>query len=116
MSEKARRVQRVEKELRQIISSYLVKAQSGASQSIVTVTNVVASPDLRRAKVYVAVIGMDSVPETILKDTQSHAVHIQKEISRNMRAKFCPKLFFYNDDSIAMFAKIGALKPADEDS
>ena len=116
MSEKARRVQRVEKELRQIISSYFVKIQSGTSENIVTVTNVVASPDLRRAKVYVALIGKDTVPEELIKDAQSHATDIQKDISRQMRTKLCPKLFFYNDDSIAMFAKIDALKSSDEES
>jgi len=101
MSEKARRVQRVEKELRQIISSYFVKIQSGSSGNLVTVTNVVASPDLR--------------PEAIIEDSQSHAVQIQKEISRHMRMKYCPKLFFYNDDSIALFAKIDAQRSSESE-
>jgi len=110
MSEKSRRVQKVEKELRQIVSSYLVKQQSGSSSNLVTVTNISVSPDLRNAKVYVAVVGQETMPEGVLEDTQSHAYRIQQEISKSLRMKFCPKIVFYADESIAMFAKMDALR------
>ena len=113
MSEKSRRVQRVEKELRQIVSSYLVKEQSGTSHDLVSVTNIVVSPDLRQAKVYVAIVGKEIMPPGTLEDTQSHAYRIQKEISRQLRMKFCPKIVFYADESIALFAKMDAMKAAE---
>lgn len=113
-SEKSRRIQRVEKELRQIISAYLVREQSGSSEDIVTLTNLIVSPDLRHAKVYVAVIGSDKVSDETLASTQSHAYNIQKEISGQVRMKFCPKVTFYADESIALFAKIDTLKKDDK--
>lgn len=106
MSDKSRRLKKVEKELRQIISSYLVKQQAGSRQNLISVTQVVASPDLRRAKVYLSMLGETEVSEEVLEDVQSHAKSIQSEISRQLPMKYCPKLFFYNDVSVGLFAKL----------
>lgn len=106
MSEKSRRLKKVEKELRQIVSTYLVRMQSGASSNLVSVTNVVASPDLRRAKVYLSMLGADEVSEEVLETVQSHAPSIQREISKQLPMKYCPKIVFYNDVSVGLFANL----------
>ena len=115
MSEKNRRVQRVEKELREIISTYLVQQQSGSSEDLVSLTNLVVSSDLRHAKAYVCVLGKENADEATLSDLQTHAPDIQRLTAKQLRMKYCPKIQFYNDDSIKMMAKIDKLvKQVDE--
>ena len=106
MSEKNRRVQRVEKELREIVSTYLVQQQSGSSHDLISLTNIIVSPDLRHAKAFVCIIGKDRVDESTLEDLQTHAPEIQRLTSRQLRMKYCPKIQFYNDDSVRLLAKM----------
>jgi ribosome-binding factor A len=106
MSDKSRRLQRAEKEIREVISTYLIQSQSGSHSELVTLTQVLVSPDLRNVKAFVCVIGVDKVSEETLKVLQSHAPEIQKLFDKKFRMKFCPKVHFYNDDSVRMMAKI----------
>lgn len=109
MSEKSRRLQRAEKEIREVISSYLMQKQSGTSEDLVSLTKVLVSPDLRNVKAYVCVIGKSEVSEDMLKTLQSHAPEIQKLFNSKFRMKFCPIVKFFNDDSVRMMAKIDKL-------
>ena len=109
-SEKSRRTQRVEKEVREVISSYLMMEQSGSSEDLVALTQVVMSPDLRNVKAYVCILGKDEVDEETIKVLMSHCPEIQRKINASLRMKFCPKIRFYNDPSVRMMAKIDNLK------
>ena len=106
MSEKSRRVQRVEKEVREIISTYLMQEQAGSSHDLVALTQVMVSPDLRNVRAFVCVLGKEEVDEETLKILQSHAPEIQTKINRSLRMKYCPKVQFQNDPSVRMLAKI----------
>lgn len=113
--EKSRRLQRAEKEIREVISTYLMQKQSGASENLVSLTQVLVSPDLRHVKAFVCVIGSDKVDEETLETLQSHAPEIQKLFNERFRMKFCPKLKFFNDESVRMMAKIDSIVKQDGD-
>lgn len=106
METKARRLQRAEKEIREVISTYLMREQSGSNSDLVAVTHVVVSPDLRQAKAFVCIIGKDKVNEETLEILQSHAPEIQKQFAAKFRMKYCPKIQFLNDPGVKMLAKI----------
>ncbi|MCB0378857.1 MAG: 30S ribosome-binding factor RbfA [Bdellovibrionales bacterium] len=116
MNEKSRRIQRVEKEIRETASTYLMEQQSGSSEDLVALTKVFVSPDLRNAKIFVCVIGKEVVDEDTLQTLQSHAPEIQKRINNRLRMKFCPRVQFYNDDSVRMMAKIDRILKEDSGS
>ena len=113
MSEKNRRLQRAEKEIREVISTYLMQEQAGGSEELVALTQVLVSPDLRNVKAFVCVIGQDRVSEETLKVLQSHAPEIQRLFNSRFRMKFCPKVQFVNDPSVQMLAKIDQLVKKD---
>jgi ribosome-binding factor A len=115
MSEKSRRLQRAEKEIREVISTYLMQEQSGSSEDLVSLTKVAVSPDLRNVKAYVCVIGKDEVSDEILEALQSHAPDIQRIFNSKFRMKYCPTVKFYNDDSVRMMAKIDRIVKEDSD-
>ena len=115
MSEKSRRLQRAEKEIREVISTYLMHKQSGSSEDLVSLTQVIVSPDLRNVKAYVCVLGKDEVDEETLATLQSHAPEIQQLFNSKFRMKFCPRVKFFNDEGVKMLAKIDAISKQDSD-
>jgi ribosome-binding factor A len=106
MSEKNRRLQRAEKEIREVISTYLMQEQAGSTEELVSLTQVSVSPDLRQVKAFVCIIGREEVDSETLKTLQSHAREIQRIFNSRFRMKFCPKVQFVNDPSVRMLAKI----------
>lgn len=108
MSE-GRRIQKVEKEVRQVIANYLVGPFKGPLRGIVSVSRVVVSKDLRNAKVYVSVFGSDEDREVSLEGLQEYSGDIQKEISRRLVMKFCPKLKFFLDDGMDKVMKVDSI-------
>ena len=115
MEEKSRRLQRAEKEIREVISTYLMQNQSGSSSGLVSLTQVLVSPDLRNVKAYVCVIGKDEVDEETLETLQSHAPEIQRLFNSRFRMKYCPKIRFFNDEGVKMMAKIDKIIKEDTD-
>jgi ribosome-binding factor A len=73
-----------------------------------TVTEVQASPDLKRATVLLTPFGGDKDP-LILKALGRAASFLQKEIGRRIRLQFTPRLSFSFDDRFDYASKIDGL-------
>ena len=115
MEEKSRRLQRAEKEIREVISTYLMRHQSGASGGIISLTQVLVSPDLRNVKAYVCELGRDEVDGETLETLQSHAPEIQRLFNTKFRMKYCPRIRFFNDEGTKMMAKIDKIVESQEE-
>lgn len=76
--------------------------------SLVTVTEVRPSPDLKHATAYVIPLGGKDI-EHILPALNEAAPEFQKEINRKANLKFTPKLRFKSDDSFDEAQKMDAL-------
>lgn len=92
-----RRIGRVEKEIREVIATYLLGGFKGDLHGFVSVSRVQVSRDLRHAKVFVTVMGTDAEREATLEALESHAYEIQGEVNRALRMKFVPRLSFAYD-------------------
>lgn len=90
-----RRIQRVEKEIREIVAAYFIRHYAN---DFLTVSQIKVAKDLKNATIYVSSIKTSPVPEDILEELQGAAKHIQTEIDQALRMKFCPRLKFQNDD------------------
>lgn len=70
-------------------------------EGIVSVTGVEMSPDLRRADVYLSILGKD---ETSSKKTYIAINHARSKIQRllgdRIQSKFCPVLHFHEDEKL----------------
>ncbi|MFK8139363.1 MAG: 30S ribosome-binding factor RbfA [Bdellovibrionales bacterium] len=104
------RIERVEKELKQLLSSYFLRTLNSYFDGIVTVTTLKITKDLRNANVYIS--SMTDNPDNenlkVLKHNQSE---IQRYIGKNLRTKYVPKLQFFNDDTYTENVRImGRLK------
>jgi ribosome-binding factor A len=98
MSGDSHRVQKVEKELREIIATYVVRH---FTSSLLGVTQVNVTADLRTAKVFLTAMGQALIDDDKLKEVQAHAFDMQKEISAKLRMRYCPKLKFVKDEGTA---------------
>lgn len=99
------RILKVNKEVKQLVSSYISQSLSSEFSVIVSVNNVIVSKDLRGAKIFVSFLNKNldiklKEEEVSLEILQKNAVEIQHYISKRLRMKFNPKLKFFLDDSI----------------
>lgn len=114
-----RRVQKVEKEVQNVIGMYLIHGFSQPMGAFANVTRTIMSGDLRNAKVYISIlpkykkeeesdvevdqIHADSEELTDIEDIiellNEYAFEFQDKISSELKLRYVPKLKFYADDS-----------------
>ncbi len=88
------RVPKVSKGLLKEISLYFQNDLKGEVTALVTVTDVVMSPDMRNADVHIRMVGDDETIAVSKKSIENSRVDLQQRIAKNLSMKFCPKLHF----------------------
>ena len=114
------RIGRINEELQRELSSLIRTLKDPrVQQSMISVTKVEATGDLRYAKVYISVLDKDKSKET-LKGLKSAGGYLRREIGSRLQLRYTPELVFTLDDSIAYGARMYDLLrsldiPKDED-
>ena len=97
---------RINEELQRELSSLIRTLKDPrVQQSMVSVTKVEATGDLRYAKVYISVLDKDKSKET-LKGLRSAGGWLRREIGSRLQLRYTPELVFEEDDSISYGAKM----------
>ena len=104
-----KRLSRVGETIRAEISEMLLRDLKDPRIGLVTITEVVMSPDLRHAKVYFSRIGTHSESEESLAGLTKASGYIRRELGRRLKLKFAPELRFLHDDSLETGARISDL-------
>jgi len=100
---------RINEELQRELSALIRTLKDPrVQQSMVSVTKVEATGDLRYAKVYISVLDKDKSKET-LKGLKSAGGFLRREIGSRLQLRYTPELVFEEDDSIAYGAKMFSL-------
>ncbi|MGN0980675.1 MAG: 30S ribosome-binding factor RbfA [Candidatus Avoscillospira sp.] len=95
------RIGRINEELQRELSSLIRTLKDPrVQQSMVSITKVEATGDLRYAKVYISVLDKDKSKET-LKGLKSAGGFLRREIGSRLQLRYTPELVFELDDSIA---------------
>lgn len=97
-----KRIIRVNELIRREIGLVLFRlvTEDGFDMASITVTHVITSPDLRRARVFVSVRDHADQRESFLNIIRGHRAEIQAEINRNLKLKYTPRLTFELDSSL----------------
>ena len=96
-----RRIDRVNELLRSEISHLLAREiKDPRVAGVISVTEVIASSDLRSARVYVSVMGQDSDRQSALEGIRSAASFLRRELRERVNLRHTPHMTFYLDDSI----------------
>ena len=100
------RIERINEDLQREISALIRTLKDPrVQQSMVSVTKVDATGDLRYAKVYISVLDKDKSKETI-KGLKSAAGFLRREIGSRLRLRYTPELVFEEDQSMAYGARM----------
>ena len=116
----SRRTDRVNDLLRSELSKHLREVKDPrVDDGLVTITKVVASPDLRHAMVYVSHLGADSAAADLIAGLNHAAPFLRELMKPGLAMKHVPALRFAFDPSIERGARLAsiieALKPGDND-
>jgi ribosome-binding factor A len=117
-----RRAERVSSLIRNEICQLLLEnVNDPRLKSLISVTQVTTSSDLKNAKVYVSVLGDKVEAAEALKGFQSAAGYFRHELGDRIKIRSIPELTFHLDDSIergtrvlGLIDKVSAEDSADE--
>ena len=76
------------------------------ANSMVSITRVEATPDMRYAKIYVSVRGDESALRDCVRGLRKAAGYLRRELSARLTLRYTPELTFAADDSISHGAHI----------
>lgn len=113
-AEASRRVARVEREVHQVVSEFIIRNLRDELPGLVTVGRVLIPGDLRSAKVFVSLLDpslskQKSAMDDVLNLLNDMAGEIQHQISKKIQTKYLPKLQFLEDTSTDRILKVESL-------
>ena len=100
------RIGRINEELQKELSNLIRNLKDPRVQdTMISVTRVEATPDLRWAKVYVSFLQEDRANDA-LKGLKSAGGYLRRELGRALNLRYTPELNWALDDSITYGAKM----------
>jgi ribosome-binding factor A len=103
------RMRRVDEAMREVLSGAITSELKDPRVGFVTVTAVETSPDLRRARVFVSVLGDAGERRRSLAGLGSAHGYLQRRVADELRLKHTPALEFAYDDSADRGLRIAQL-------
>ncbi len=101
----SRRIQRVNQLIKQEISRIILREIEGPKDTLITVTRVSSTSDLRESKVFIGVIPEENKTEVFLSLNRK-IYHLQQEINKRLKMKIVPKIVFVEEKMTASAARI----------
>jgi ribosome-binding factor A len=102
-------MRRVDEAVREVLSDAISHQVKDPRVGFVTVTAVETAPDLRRARVFVSVLGEQGVRKRSLDGLQSAHGVLQRAVAGELRLKHTPALEFVYDDTAERGMRISEL-------
>jgi ribosome-binding factor A len=104
-----RRKIRIEKEVQEIVSRFIIKHLRSDLPGLITITRVQMPADFRAAQIFVTYFSPEEMPGQnldVAEVLQGWAKDIQDEIAHVLKMRYCPKLTFFNDETTEKILKI----------
>ena len=103
------RINRINEEIQKELSSLLRTVNDPRVQdTMISITRVETTPDLRYTKVYVSFL-QDEKAQEAMKGLQSAGGWIRRQLGSNLKLRYAPEIVWALDDSITYGAKMLAL-------
>jgi ribosome-binding factor A len=108
------RMRRVDEAVHQVLSDAMAQGLKDPRVGFVTVTGVKTNPDLRRARVYVSVLGTADERAASIAGLQSAHGYLQRLVAAELRLKHTPTLEFVHDDTPERAQRLERLLEGDQ--
>ncbi|MCF6159171.1 MAG: 30S ribosome-binding factor RbfA [wastewater metagenome] len=105
----SRRIERLSEAIKQEVSKAILYKLKDPRISFVTVTRVEVTPDLKKAKVYVSILGDEKTQRKTLQGLERAKGFIQAEVAAHLQIKYTPVLVLYLDESVKKSMQISKL-------
>ena len=105
----SRRLLKAAEAIREVVSMAILTELRDPRIEGVTVTRVEVSPDMRRAKVHVSIMGDDAHQKLCLHGLRSSAGFLQNKISDRIDTRYTPRLRFEIDEGVKKSLAISQL-------
>jgi ribosome-binding factor A len=102
-------MRRVDEAVREVLSDAITQKLKDPRVGFVTVTAVETASDLRRARVFVSVLGDQAVRSRSMEGLQSAHGVLQRAVAHELRLKHTPTLEFVYDDTTDRGMRISEL-------
>ena len=103
------RINRINEEIQKELSSLIRSLKDPRIQNtMISITRVETTPDLRYTKVYVSFLQEERAADA-LKGLQSAAGYLRRELGQALKLRYTPQIMWALDDSITYGAKLLAL-------
>ena len=100
------RINRINEEIQKELSSLLRTVKDPRVQdTLISITRVETTPDLRYTKVYVSFLQSDRV-DGAMKGLQSAAGYLRRQLAQSLQLRYAPEINWALDDSITYGAKM----------
>ena len=101
----SRRIQRVNQLIKQEISRLILRKIEGPKDTLITVTRVSSTPDLRESKVFIGVIPEEN-KNKVIESLNRKIYQLQQEINKRLKMKTVPKIIFVEEKMTVSAARI----------
>ena len=100
------RIGRINEEIQKELASLLRNLKDPRVQNtMISITRVETTPDLRYTKVYVSFLQEDKAAEA-MKGLKSAAGYLRRQLGSNLKLRYSPEIVWALDDSITYGAKM----------
>jgi len=100
------KLQRINEDIQRVLSTHLRSIKDPrVKQGMISITAVSTTGDLRHAKIYLSVYGLESENE-LMKGLKSASGYLRHELGQSLNLRFTPELQFELDKSIEHGARI----------
>ena len=100
------RINRINEEIQKELSSLLRNVKDPRVQdTMISITRVETTPDLRYTKVYVSFLQSEKADEA-LKGLKSAAGFLRRQLGTNLKLRYAPEIVWALDDSITYGARM----------
>ena len=94
------RTERVAGVIKEQISQTLIRDIDTSGFGLITVTDVIMTPDLRLAKVYISHYRSDKSNDAVISFLEENKKTLRFAVGKSVRLKFTPELRFYIDETL----------------
>jgi len=104
----SQRIERINELVRQELGRFIIREVELPQNSLVTITRVETTPDMKIAKVYVTILP-DNLRGTILELLRKNSRHLHELLKAELETKIIPNFNFLIDDQEVYANKIDTL-------
>ena len=103
------RIERINEDIQRVLSTLLRNIKDPRiNQGIISVTAVDTTGDLRQAKVFLSVYGLESEKE-FARGLKSASGYLRRELGQSLSLRYTPELIFELDKSLERGARINTI-------